>query len=648
MKLAVAIFRYFPFGGLQRDMLAIAQEAHRRGHQVTVFCGAWQGEKIPGIDVVIINGKGFLNVAGVSRFVKAFQQEFQREQFDLLIGFNKMPGLDIYYCGDSCFAKKAYEERSFFYRLTPRAQLYLRYEEAVYSYLSKTQILEVSSAERRSFAKYYATQKQRQTLLPPGVEPKFCLSDVQRLRAAETIRTELQLVNQEQIILCVGSGFKTKGLDRSIAAFAQYHQQHSASALVVVGNGDSQPYRAMVERLGLCSAVKFLGGRSDMPELYAAANLLLHPAYKEVTGNVLLEAMLCAVPVLVTSVCGYAHYVVDYDLGQLIEQPDDAQATARQMMALLAVDKSTWRARAAIFASRGNIFSRPERAVELITQRAQQPQQEHMLCTPAGVVLCDELIGEWQGTDVFAQVKNLAGSVARAMPDRETLRFEMQSKTYYRKWHSGVGWREIIKNLVQLRLPVLGAKQEWIALQKLRALGIPSLIPVAFGERSSNPAKRESFIVTRELTGVIQLDHYFQQHSVGIKCRCAIIERIALMVRDLHGAGINHRDLYLCHFMVKPETLAPERQPDIYLIDLHRAQCRPAVPRRWRIKDLAALYYSAFNLGVSYRDCLRFLRVYFDLPAAELVVQQRALLNKVERRAVQIYCRDFGHPPKGF
>jgi UDP-glucose:(heptosyl)LPS alpha-1,3-glucosyltransferase len=52
MKLAIVIFRYFPFGGLQRDMLAIAQAAHSAGHQVSIFCGDWQGEKIPGIEVV--------------------------------------------------------------------------------------------------------------------------------------------------------------------------------------------------------------------------------------------------------------------------------------------------------------------------------------------------------------------------------------------------------------------------------------------------------------------------------------------------------------------------------------------------------------------------------------------------------------------
>ena len=45
MHLALALFRYFPFGGMQRDMLAIAQHAAERGHQVTIYCHTWQGAR---------------------------------------------------------------------------------------------------------------------------------------------------------------------------------------------------------------------------------------------------------------------------------------------------------------------------------------------------------------------------------------------------------------------------------------------------------------------------------------------------------------------------------------------------------------------------------------------------------------------------
>jgi UDP-glucose:(heptosyl)LPS alpha-1,3-glucosyltransferase len=647
MKLAFVIFRYFPFGGLQRDMLAVAQLAQTRGHQVTVFCSDWQGDKISGIDVVEIKNQGFFNVAGVKQFVDAFQKQFAAAQFDLLVGFNKMPGLDVYYCGDSCFAKKAYEERGLLYRLTPRAKLYLQYETAVYSLLSKTHILEVSAAERPVFAKYYATIAARQTLLPPGVDRQLISAPQGRESARQKIRAELALSDRDHLILCVGSGFKTKGLDRSLRSFAVFRKNNPNAFLAVVGNGDPRPFRSLVKSLGLNDAVKFLGGRRDMADIYAAGDLLLHPAYKEVTGNVILEAMLSAVPVLVTPVCGYAHYVQEYEMGELLLAPDDAETVAAQMQTLLAVAPQEWCVKAEHFAGTSDIFSRPDCAVDEIERLAHvSPPRLLVQSTAASEwVLCDEMIATWQHQDVFAVAESVSGPIAREMADRQTLRFQLDGQGYYRKWHSGVGWREIIKNLIHLRWPVLGAHNEWEALTKLRALGIPSLTAVAYGRRGNNPARQQSFIVTRELTDVIQLDHYFEQHSVAINTKHAILRRLAVMARALHEAGVNHRDFYLCHFMLKPASLDASNQPDLYLIDLHRAQCRARVPLRWQIKDLAALYYSTLNLGFNRRDILRFLRVYFDCPLREILETKPLLLKKIQRRALKIYWRDFGHAP---
>ena len=47
MKLAFLLFEYFPYGGLQRDMVAIATKALERGHQVTVLTRAWHGDPAP-------------------------------------------------------------------------------------------------------------------------------------------------------------------------------------------------------------------------------------------------------------------------------------------------------------------------------------------------------------------------------------------------------------------------------------------------------------------------------------------------------------------------------------------------------------------------------------------------------------------------
>lgn len=649
MKLAFAIFRYFPFGGLQRDMLAIAQAAQQLGHSVSIFCESWQGEKISGIDVVEIKSWGFFNVAGVKNFVTAFQQQFQRDQFDLLVGFNKIPGLDVYFAGDTCFAHKAYSERNWLYRLAPRSRLYLAYERAVFSITSDTQILSLVAAEQKLFARYYATFTERFHLLPPGISvAHIACADPQAARVV--LRNELSLSADTKIILCLGSGYKTKGVDISINIFAELKKITTEKvALVIVGNDDPSPYRQQAAQLGISEHVFFLGPRSPIGDLLHAVDLLLHPARKELAGNVILEAMLCGRPVVASHHCGYAHYISEQQMGELIPTGVLPVSIAVQIKNILALGADVFLARGANFTQASDVFSRPIVAVAALEKIAANKQQisqsknQVKKINDQLITVRDELIDAWRDQDIFSLMESMQGEIAREMKDRQTLRFEIDGQGYYRKWHRGVGWKEIIKNYLQLRAPVLGATNEWNALNKLNALGIPSLIPVAYGVQGANPARQQSFIVTRELTDVIQLDHFFEQYSVDVKAKRRILENVAVIARELHGAGINHRDFYLCHFMLKrPLLVDASAIPEIYLVDLHRAQLRPQVPERWLVKDLGGLLFSTLNLGFNQRDYLRFVCNYFSQDLRSILAERKHLLEKITARARATYRRDFG------
>ena len=69
--------------------------------------------------------------------------------------------------------------------------------------------------------------------------------------------------------------------------------------------------------------------------------------------------------------------------------------------------------------------------------------------------------------DPFDYIMQLDGDVYSEVANRRTLRFELNGKRYFLKAHSGVGWKEIFKNLLQLKLPVLGARNEWLAIRQL-------------------------------------------------------------------------------------------------------------------------------------------------------------------------------------
>lgn len=264
------------------------------------------------------------------------------------------------------------------------------------------------------------------------------------------------------------------------------------------------------------------------------------------------------------------------------------------------------------------------------------------------LVLRGELAHLWRGRDVFREVQALRGEVIRDREGRQTLRFQLAGKTYYRKLHSGIGWREIAKNLLQLKWPVTGASNEWQAINRLPQLGVETLTAVAFGERGRNPARRQSFLITAELADTLSLARHaatWPAQPPPPAVRRALIERVADIASRLHRHGINHRDLYLCHFLLDVSSAAQPERPRLFLVDLHRAQMRRRLPRRWQVKDLASIYFSALDIGLTRRDVLRFLKAYFRQPLRPLLREHRALLNQVGARARQLYRRDFGREP---
>ena len=108
------------------------------------------------------------------------------------------------------------------------------------------------------------------------------------------------------------------------------------------------------------------------------------------------------------------------------------------------------------------------------------------------------------------EVFGIRGEVYRepAGAGRRTLRFELGGVGYFLKLHWGVGWREIFKNLFSLRLPVLGARNEWLAIKRLDQLGVETMQLAGFGEEGWNPARRRSFVITRELGDTVSLEDY--------------------------------------------------------------------------------------------------------------------------------------------
>ena len=168
MQLAFVLYKYFPFGGLQRDFMRIALECQARGHAIRVYTPIWEGENPGGFDVRVAPVRALFNHRRNEKFSAWLQADLKRDPVDRVIGFNKMPGLDVYYAADGCFEDKAQTLRNPIYRRWGRYKHFADYERAVFAPESKTEILMISEVQQQAVTSAADLQKRIDQLKKDG------------------------------------------------------------------------------------------------------------------------------------------------------------------------------------------------------------------------------------------------------------------------------------------------------------------------------------------------------------------------------------------------------------------------------------------------------------------------------------------------
>lgn len=133
-----------------------------------------------------------------------------------------------------------------------------------------------------------------------------------------------------------------------------------------------------------------------------------------------------------------------------------------------------------------------------------------------------------------------------------------------------------------------GADDEVRGIRLLLDRGIETVPLVAWGRSASG----RGFVITEDLAGYSDAE---QAVRAGLSLD-RLIGPIGKLAARLHGAGLHHRDLYLCHYFVR---MTPDG-PDLRLIDAARVAELPRwFGRRWIVKDLAQLVFSLRQVGAT-------------------------------------------------
>jgi UDP-glucose:(heptosyl)LPS alpha-1,3-glucosyltransferase len=371
MRFAFAIVSLFPGGGLQRDCIDIARRVQKFGHEVTIFTSRKSCDEFAtDLPLRILSVGSGTN----HRRQRAFSDEFERvtrRKFDILVGFDRLSGLDVLYCSDRSMNWRA--TRNPFLRLLPRYREYISLEKECFAPTLTTKILLLSESQLNEYWRSWTTEPERLVMLPPTLAPARRRPEYRADGTRQEWRTRLGLLPEDWAWIAVGVQPRTKGIDRTIRALREFTE----ARLLIVGLDEGQTrsarIRGLTRSLGVASRVQWLGHREDVPELMAAADLFIHPARYDTTGTVILEAIANGLPVITTTACGYARHVSGADAGIVVQEPFHKRAliaaleTARNPILL-----ANWSKSAIEYGKQSSLYEGRNRAAELIVRCAQE------------------------------------------------------------------------------------------------------------------------------------------------------------------------------------------------------------------------------------------------------------------------------------
>ncbi len=364
MNIGFVLYDYYPFGGLQEDCLATALATTERGHEAHIFTRTWKGDCPENVHAHLLGKHGWSNTARNDHFFKALERELLKYDLNGVVAFNRIPQSDIYFAADPCYMERVHG-KSIWYRMGNRHRYYKALEQTVFGSSPTPNTLVLTKREIGAFQRHYGIEPSKFHLLPPGVE-KNTTTPAEATRHRNELRAELGCVDNAVVALFVGSGYRVKGLDRALRAIAANQTSRKDLEFWIVGNGKQSRFASLAKHAGV--TVRFLGGRSDVNRFYDAADFLLHPAYSESAGKVLLEALTHGLPVLTTDTCGYAPHIVKAEAGAVIHSPFSQKALNQTVKDFIHnIDKrQTMQKNALAYAASEDLYSCHQTAAEII------------------------------------------------------------------------------------------------------------------------------------------------------------------------------------------------------------------------------------------------------------------------------------------
>lgn len=330
----IAIIRrsYRPDGGAERIIQRIIDGLSlHTPSEMTLITESWKEQGEQKFNIIPIAKHWCLRYKCIKDFCTSVQQVLQSYSFDIVQSHERIPGSQIYRAGDGVHAewleiRKQHLTylKQFLLKVSPFHKTILQLERGVFTHSSLHKIVCIAEQGKQDILKHYPqVDKNKLIVIYNGIdlEKHTLMTATQR----QQLRQKYRYKKNERIALFVGSGFERKGLNDLLNALVEVPDWK----LIVIGKDKKQrKFEKTCRKLGINSRVQFFGIQQYMEEWYGIADLLIHPAWYEPFGNVILEAMASGLGVICSNKCGASELISTGKNGYIFEAGDSQQLAA--------------------------------------------------------------------------------------------------------------------------------------------------------------------------------------------------------------------------------------------------------------------------------------------------------------------------------
>lgn len=322
MKIALVRRQFAATGGAELYLQRLLKALCEGGQEVHLLTEKWEGAPA-NCTVHEISVKASRALRPV-RFAEAAATELARHTFDVVFSLERTVSQDVYRAGDGVHKVWLQQRRRYaswwrrpFVGLGAFHRHMMALEKRTFDPSVTAHVIVNSLMVQNEIVREFGYPAERIHLVRNGVDTsRFSIST--RGRARMQVRREWGILDDDFVLLFVGSGWERKGLPFLLRFMAQIEKTLPQVKLLVVGKGRL--------RGSVPANVILAGPMKAVENAYAAADLLTFLPIYEPSSNVVPEALACGLPVVTSRFNGAAEWLREGENGHVLAAPEDTAA----------------------------------------------------------------------------------------------------------------------------------------------------------------------------------------------------------------------------------------------------------------------------------------------------------------------------------